>query len=152
MKKIIIIRTIFKIGIKNVFLFIFYKILKTSKYYYFYTPKKKCIIKSFSNPEIKKLNFKNNWFPNSKKNYISFMNDLENNFFFWFNSSKYQIDNPPKWFLDPFNGINYKSINKHWSLIDEKEIKGVGLEKMGDKLDKLIVRPLKKPKNIKFKL
>ena len=36
--------------------------------------------------------------------------------------------------------------------IDEKEIKGVGLEKMGDKLDKLIVRPLKKPKNIKFKL
>ena len=123
MRKIIIIRTIFKIGIKNVFLFILYKILKTSKYYYFYTPKKKCIIKSFSNPAIKKLNFKNNWFPNSKKNYISFMNNLENNFFFWFNSSKYQIDNPPKWFLDPFNGINYKSINKHWSLIDEKEIK-----------------------------
>ena len=30
-------------------------------------------------------------------------------------------------------------------------MKGVGLEKMGDKLDKLLVRPLKKPKNIKFK-
>ena len=30
-------------------------------------------------------------------------------------------------------------------------VKGVGLERMGDKLDKLLVRPLKKPKNIKFK-
>ena len=29
-------------------------------------------------------------------------------------------------------------------------MKGVGLERMGDKLDKLLVRPLKKPKNIKF--
>ena len=36
--------------------------------------------------------------------------------------------------------------------VEDTSIKGVGLEKMGDKLDKLIVRPLKKPKNIKFQL
>jgi hypothetical protein len=29
---------------------------------------------------------------------------------------------------------------------------GVGLDKMNDKLDKLMVRPLSKPKNIKFKV
>lgn len=122
MREIVIIKTIFKIGIKNVFLFIAYKILKASKYYYFYTPKRKCNIKSFSDHSFKKMNLKNKWFPTSKKNYISYMDNLEKNFFFWFSSYKYKIDNPPKWFLDPYNGINYQSINKHWSLIKENEI------------------------------
>ena len=31
-------------------------------------------------------------------------------------------------------------------------IKGKGLEEIGDKLDKLLVKPLKKAKNIKFNL
>ena len=33
---------------------------------------------------------------------------------------------------------------------NKDEVKGIGLEKMGDNLDRLIVKPLKKPKNIKF--
>ena len=44
------------------------------------------------------------------------------------------------------------SITNEKDDVDDTSIKGVGLEKMGDKLDKLIVRPLKKPKNIKFQL
>ena len=122
MRNFIIIKTIFKIGIKNVFQFFTYKFLKSSKFYYFYTPKRECFLRSFSNTSSKAINLKKNWFLSSEKKYINFMNDLENNIFFWFSSHKYKINNPPKWFLDPYNEINYNSFNKHWSFISEKNV------------------------------
>ena len=50
------------------------------------------------------------------------MDELKKNNFSWFNSTKFIIDNPPKWFFDPYKKVNFDFLNKHWSKIDEKDL------------------------------
>ena len=122
MRQFIIAKTIFNIGIKNIILFGIYKILKYTKFYYFYMPQRKIHFEGFSKISSPIQTIDNKWFLNSKEKYIAFMDDIENKKLYWFSRFKCKINNPPDWFFDPYKKINYKFLNRHWSLINESNV------------------------------
>ena len=122
MRSLIIFKTIFKIGIKNILQLTTYKILKAIRFYYLFMPKNELTIISFSYKLNNKFNIEKKWYLYSKEKYIYFMNNINKNLFYWFSSFKSEIHNPPRWFSDPYQGKNYEYLNNHWSLINEKEI------------------------------
>jgi len=122
MRNLIILKTIFKLGIKNIFLLSLFKLLKISKFYYLYTPINNCKVNKFHYRSIKNFYIDKSWFEFSKKKYINFMHDINNKKYYYFNFYKTEITNPPEWFLDPFEKVNYESFNKHWSSINENKI------------------------------
>ena len=115
-------KTIFKLGIKNLIFLTTYKTFKYLRIYFILMPIKECSIPIFKVKNYKKLNINNNWFDKSKEKYIKKTNDLEKGIFCWFNQYKFLTTLPPNWFLDPYENKSYVSLNRHWSIIDDKNV------------------------------
>ena len=100
---------------------VFYRLLKSSVYKY-YTPIKSLKIINFPKYYANKILKDDSSFTFSKVKYICFIDNLKKNNFSWFNSYKFKINNPPKWFYDPYEKLNLDFLNKHWSEINEKDL------------------------------
>ena len=122
MKIFILLNTILRLGLKNIFLIMIYKFSKFTRFYLLTMPIKYLAIPYYSNSNRKELIIKSLWFKQSKQKYILLMNNLNKGINCWFNNYKKASQNPPIWFLDPYENKNYAYLNKHWSCMNDKNI------------------------------
>lgn len=104
-----------KLGIKNCFLVLFYKLLKK----FFYQRVSPIIICPVPEKDIfaeAKYDFiEEKWFSQAKQNCISNANELLEGKYKWFDNKVFKLGNPPRWFFDPFANQNIHEEAKHWS-------------------------------------